>query len=163
MVICSLNLSTEITSGPYACSLVSPNNYSNVNFNINWDDIFKGKTGIAQLNFKLCSKSSNTILTFNSTMGSVLLSGLALPYSNSGNIGHVYPTVDTLSTVPATINGIGQLKGYLYGQNLNSNGVTVIIPQGYSQLNIQVQDLSGNLINITENYIIWLYFDVLEL
>lgn len=229
-----LNLSTATTSGPFACTLVSANDYSNVNFNINWDTIFKGKTGEAQLKFKLCGKSSTTY-TFNSDMGYIVLNGIAAPYSNNCNLGLVQPTNDSTSlysqqqyvvfgtashtgntltvtaidaasygflvvgsqinlggttlyiktvgtggvgTYTTTYNGAiastsfysvthpvsvyNPQSNYLYGTNLDTNGVTVKIPQGYSSLNIQILDLTNNIIVTSEQYFIWLYFEVEE-
>jgi hypothetical protein len=175
----SLNLSTSTTSGVYACTTISSGDYSNINFNINWDDIFKGQVGHAKLKFQLCSKSS-TSYTFNADMGYVNLNGIASPYSNSCNIGLIRPMTDTTSTYTLSqvnststvltgtttyINGLttsNAPKQYLYGNSCDTSGISVLIPQGYNQLNIQLLDIDSKLISTTDPFLLWLYFEVNE-
>lgn len=157
----SLNLSTAITTGNYACTLLGTN-YANVMFNINWDNLFKGKTGEAQLKFKLCSKSSNSY-SFNSDLGYVQTIGIASPYSNSCNLGMIIPNNDTTSnytstTTTGTTTYTAQ-NNYLFGTSFDTDGITVKIPQGITPLQIQLLDISNTLMPITDPYFIWLYFE----
>ena len=159
-----LALSTAITTGPYGCTVITAN--SNVQFNINWNDIFKGYTGEANLRFKLCSKSS-TNYAFNSSIGSVQINGIASPYSNGCNLGLVFPQNDTTATYTAVSNQpiagtttYNAQPSFMYGSNLDSNGLTVICPYGYSQLQVQLRKVDGTLLTIPDDYLIWFYFEV---
>lgn len=161
MKIHQLALSTANTTGPYACTVNKAT--SNVSFNINWDDIFKGYTGEANLTFKLCSKSSVNY-AFNTTMGYVELNGINSPYSNGCNLGLVYPQNDTTATytgvaVGATTTYNAQ-PNFLNGSSLDSNGLTVKCPSGYSQLQILLKATDGTLLTNQDHYLIWLYFQV---
>jgi hypothetical protein len=161
-IIHTLNLSTSVTKGNYACVPVSAGDYSNVNFNINWDDIFKGKTGYANLKFKLVGNSSATYV-LNSDSGYILVNGLAMPFSNTNNLGSVVPVLDSTSTYTSTVTTgtttYTAQKAYLYGTSCDTNGITVVIPQGYGNLNIQLLDLSNALTVVADPYFIWLYFE----
>lgn len=176
----SLNLSTSTTSGPYACTLIKANDYSNVNFNINWDNIFKGKVGQARLKFQLCSQSAYSTYFFNSDMGYLNLNGISAPYSNSCNLGLIRPMPDESSSFSITqanststvvtstttyVNGMATsnpTKQYLYGNSCDTCGITVIIPQGYNQLNVQLLGIDSSVMDILDKFLLWLYFEVDE-
>jgi hypothetical protein len=162
--IYQLLLSTAITSGPYACTVGTAN--SNVSFNINWNDIFKGYNGEANLRFKLCSKSSGNY-AFNNSIGYVQINGIASPYSNGCLLGLIFPQNDTTATYTALANNpiagtttYNPQPNFLYGSNLDSNGLTVKCPSGYSSLQIQLRGTDGTLLTTPDNYLIWLYFQV---
>lgn len=141
------------------------NDYSNVSFNINWDNIFKEKTGEAILKFQLCS-NSGIYFTFNDDIGNVRLNGIASPYSNELNLGLVKPTNDPNFQMYSNYNSTTGVttyaspKNYLYGSSLESSGVTVKIPQGNQTLNIQLLNFSDSTLGLSEHYKIWLFFEV---
>ncbi len=150
-------LSTAITSGINACTKYTAGSSANVQFNVNWDNVFKGYTGEAQLKFKLCGKSS-AAYTWANSMGYISINGLSIPYSNNNSIGLVFPNNDSTGTYTSTLAGnvstFQPQPNYLFGTNLDSTGITVVAPSGYSQLQIQLFSPSDALLTVPDDYII---------
>ena len=128
------------------------NDYSNISYNINWGDIFKNKSGDAQLMFNLISNSS---LNYFNDVGTISINDISMPYSNNQIIGFVRPNYDP--TGPTNTSTTYQ-KAYITGSTIEGKGVSVKIPSGFQTLNVKFIDVLGVSLGLSEHYNLSLVF-----
>ena len=132
----------------------SPSNKSNlsqVKWNINWREIFGTRNGECRVRAKLISQSSSTISWINN-VGSLrcTLSSNTSNSTNGFNIGCVLPKSDVANV------------SYLECDTTGGDGSTMLIPNSNGDFTISLLNGMENLMINSQEYQIWLYFDVDE-
>jgi hypothetical protein len=157
MRVYTLYLSTQTPAG----SLYAPTDATNksiVTWYINWDNLY-GSIGalderIARVKFQLSSLSQASIFTWAANSGILAIQGLGNKYSNSANgltLGSIGPLDNPVAGNPNHI---------MFGDTLQTAGVTLNMPYGYSPITVLLLDRTGALQPNTLDYQLILQFEI---
>ena len=143
------------SNSKYSPSLSRPNltNLSQVKWNINWREIFGGRTGDCRVRVRVLS-SSSTVISWANNTGTVRASFQSnnSNSTNGFNLGYVRPQSDYTSGTANTT--------YLDVDTTTSNGTTIAIPNTNNDFYIMFLDKFEQFMTNMPDYQVWLYFDV---
>lgn len=154
----TLYLSTQTAAGSVYAP-VDTNNFSNITWNINWNQLYGGYGAdlperLARVKFQIRSLSQSAVLTDANNTGVLAIQGVGNKYSNSQNgltLGMIQPANEPVG---------GGSNHILVGDNLETTGVQCNLPEGYSPISILLLDRTGALMSGTTNYQIILQFEM---
>jgi hypothetical protein len=154
----TLYLSTQTPAGNIYAPLDATNK-SAVRWSINWDALLgfpedKAANKRARLTFELSSLSQAGVLTYAANSGFLAISGLPNLYSNSQNglvLGFIHPANEVVA---------GGTNHTLYGNTLETKGVETLMPYGYGDITVLLEDRSGNLQPNTVDYQLIIQFEM---
>ena len=158
MKIYTLFLNTQnLSQVQYKPNKITADETGNVYWGIDWDNLFgiNHKYTNARVKFILKSKSSTPVIYDTNTDTSNLRCNLATNFQNSINmcsLGFVEPNLDVMN------NSYAQMKG----DSTSTNGVSVIIPKGYSNFYLTMFNIDETISVILEDYFIMLFFEIDE-
>lgn len=141
--IYTIYLSTQTPAG----SLYAPVDATNkaiVTWNINWEQLYGGfgvglGERLARVKFQLTSLSQASIFTWAGNSGILAIQGLGNKYTNSNN-GLVLGACTPLDNPVA-----GNPNHIMYGDTLQTGGVSTNLPFGYSPITVLLLDRTGAL------------------
>lgn len=153
----TLYLSTQTASGPYAP--LDATNKACVKWVINWDQIYgyiKNDIDerIGKVTFQLSTLSQNAIYTYAANSGVLAIQGLSNQFSNSANgltLGSIGPLDNPVTAASQHI---------LFGDTLQTRGVTTIMPEGYGQICVLILDRTGAIQPNVLDYQLILQFEI---
>jgi len=155
----TLYLSTQTPAGQLYAP-VDATNKACVKWAINWDQLYgyikndNIAERIGKVTFQFSSLSQDGIYTYANNSGILALQGLSNKFSNSANgltLGYVAPLDNP---VTAATNHI------LFGDTLQTRGVTTIMPEGYGPLNVLILKRDGTLQSNVLDYQLILQFEM---
>lgn len=157
MKVITLYLSTQSPAG----SLYAPidaTNKSQVTWAINWEQLY-GSIGalderIARVKFQLSSLSQSGVFTWAANSGVLAIQGFGNKFSNSYNgliLGYVGPMDNPVAGNPNHI---------LFGDTLQTAGVTLNMPYGYGNITVLCLDRTGALQPNMVDYQLILQFEI---
>lgn len=157
MKVITLYLSTQ-TPAPSTYAPVDATNKAIVTWNINWDQIY-GSIGalderIARVKFQLSSLSQSGVLTWAANSGVLAIQGFGNKFSNSYNgliLGYVGPMDNPVAGNPNHI---------LFGDTLQTAGVTLNMPFGFNSISVLCLDRTGALMPNLLDYQLILQFEI---
>lgn len=128
------------------------------NWAVDWNSLFGGKQGFANVRYKFVTPSATTFASSQYALRCDLPSNTSL--MNSGlTLGCVSPSLDPTQAVVA----VGTSPAcYLEGNTINSLGTTINIPLTSTSITVWLTVANEYLINFNGNFQLWLYFDVYE-
>jgi hypothetical protein len=156
--IYTIYLSTQTPAG----SLYAPVDATNkaiVTWNINWEQLYGGfgvglEERLGHVKFQLYSLSQNAVYTWAANSGVLAIQGLGNKYSNSNNgvvLGACTPIDTPLATATAAI---------MYGDTLQTGGVSINLPYGYAPITVLLLDRTGALMPNMLDYQLILQFEI---
>jgi len=156
--IYTIYLSTQTPAG----SLYAPVDATNkaiVTWNINWEQLYGGfgvglEERLGRVKFQLYSLSQNAVYTWAANSGVLAIQGLGNKYSNSNNgvvLGACTPIDTPLATATAAI---------MYGDTLQTGGVSINLPYGYAPITVLLLDRTGALMPNMLDYQLILQFEI---
>lgn len=156
--IYTLYLSTQTPAG----SLYAPvdaTNKSIVTWNINWEQLYGGfgvgvDERICRVKFQLTSLSQASIFTWAANSGILAIQGLPNKWSNSTNglvLGACAPLDNPV---------VGDPNHIMYGDTLQTGGVTSTLPYGYAPITVLLLDRTGALQSNMLDYQLILQFEL---
>jgi len=162
----SLYLSTSSTiNQPINYSTNNTNsNWSSTTWIIDWDNIFRGHTGLCKVTFSMSSNKGPIPNNWNDSNGSINITGFSSPYSlNSGN-GFALSALNRNQWVDIGGTTAQPILSYVYyyqASNVsNTSPPTISIPQGKLPLTINMFDNTGTtLISSFPPYSIQFFFE----
>lgn len=154
----TLYLSTQTAAGNTYAPL-NTNNYSNITWNINWDNLYGGygsnlEDRLTRVKFELRSLSQSAILTDADNTGILAIQGLGNKFANSPNglvLGMIHPANEPIG---------GGNNHLLVGRNLDTPGVQCNLPSGYAPISVLLLNRTGALMTGTTNYQLILQFEM---
>jgi len=155
----TLYLSTQTPAGNIYTP-IDATNKAIVKWLINWDQIYgyikddSVEERIAKVTFQMSTLSQSNIYTYAANSGILAIQGLSNKFSNSVNgltLGSIAPLDNP---VTAATNHI------LFGDTLQTRGVTTIMPEGYGQLSVLMLDRTGALMPNVIDYQLVLQFEM---
>jgi hypothetical protein len=157
MRVITVYLSTQAPAGS-TFAPVDATNKSIVTWNINWEQLY-GSIGaiderIARVKFQLSSLSQSGVYTWANNSGILAIQGLSNKFSNSYNglaLGYVGPMDNPVAGNPNHI---------LFGDTLQTAGVTTVLPFGYQTITVLLLDRTGALQPNTLDYQLILQFEI---
>ena len=138
---------------------IDSTNKAQVRWSINWDQLYGAQKNdienqIARVTFQLTTLSQSGIYTYADNSGVLAIQGLSNKWSNPNNgliLGQVSPLDNP---VTAATNHI------LFGDTLQTRGVTTIMPSGYQDIVILINDRLGALQPNVVDYQLILQFEM---
>lgn len=154
----TLYLSTQTPAGSIYAP-VDATNKAQVTWAINWDQLYGSIKSdvderITRVTFQLSSLSQNAVYTFASNSGILAIQGLSNKFSNSQNgltLGYVAPLDNPVGGNPNHI---------LFGDTLQTRGVTTMMPFGYQPITILLLQRDGTLQPNVVDYQLILQFEM---
>lgn len=156
----TLYLSTQTPSGT-AGAPVDATNKAFVRWSVNWDALLgfpndRNTERLTKVTFQLATLSQASVYTYATNSGYLALSGLSNKFSNSNN-GLILGTVAPLD------NPVGGNPNHiLFGDTLQTRGVTSYIPYGYQEFIVGIYDRTGALQTNVLDYQIIIQFEMEE-
>ena len=147
MKIYTLFLNTQnLSQIQYKPNKITANDSGSVYWGIDWDNLFgiNHKYTTARVKFILKSKSGTSIVYFTNTDLSNLRCNLSTNFQNSINmcsLGFVEPNLDIINSANV------QMKG----DTTSTNGVSVIIPRGYSNFYLTMFNIDETISTIPDD------------
>lgn len=149
----SLYLSTEQTINPP----INKSNLANVSWIVDWDNIFRGHTGLCKATCNMVSKTGTSANNWNTSVG-IMTTSFSSPYILSQNgcpMGHLSRNqyID--------ISGSNASYVYYFQSNTteSSSPSVITIPSGKTPFTIQMLDTVGNYIKEFPEYNVFFNFE----
>ena len=154
----TLYLSTQTPAGNINAPLDATNK-SAVRWSVNWDALLgfpedKAANKRARVTFELSSLSQAGVFTYAANSGYLAIVGLPNLYSNSQNglvLGSITPVNEPVA---------GGTNHFLSGDTLETRGVETLMPYGYGEITVLLEDRTGNLQPNTLDYQLILQFEM---
>lgn len=154
----TLYLSTQTPAGSIYAP-VDATNKAQVRWSINWDQLYGSikhdmEDRTARVTFQLSTLSQNAVYTYANNSGILAIQGLSNKWSNSANglvLGQIMPMDNPVTAASQHI---------LMGDTLQNRGVTTIMPSGYSDIVVLIEDRVGNLQPNVLDYQLILQFEM---
>lgn len=156
----TLYLSTQTTGSIGSAGVpIDATNKSCVRWSINWDALYGAQKNniegkLARVTYQLSSLAQNSVYTWADNSGTLAIQGLSNKWSNSTNgllLGAIGP-IDN----PVT----GASSHILYGDTLQTRGVTTIMPSGFSEITVIIDNRTGALQSNVLDYQIVIQFEM---
>jgi len=157
--IFTLYLSTQTPVSSLYAPTGNTTNKSIMSWDINWGALyggvaFSGAERFAHVKFQLSSLSQNAIYTWAANSGVLAIQGLGNQYSNSQNgltLGAIYPIDTPVAVATAAV---------MTGDTLQTGGVFMSLPYGYSPITVLMLDRTGALMPNMLDYQLILQFEM---
>jgi hypothetical protein len=154
----TLYLSTQTPAGSIYAP-VDATNKAQVRWSINWDQLYGSvkhdiENHTARVTFLLTSLSQSGVYTYAANSGVLAIQGLSNKWSNSPNgliLGQVEPIDNPVAGNPNHI---------LLGNTLETRGVTTLMPSGYQDIVVLIEDRTGSLQPNVLDYQLILQFEM---
>lgn len=156
-IVSTLYLSTDSTSTPLIKSTSNKDSWL-----IDWDMIFKGRTGLAKVTVNMVSQTGVLPNEWNDGVG-IISANFSSPYSINTN-GVALTNLNRQQYVEITGDAIAGYETayvyYYYANNTNATSAPVVnIPTGKSEFSIIISDMTGAQIPLFPEYNIFFYFE----
>lgn len=156
----TLYLSTQTTGAIGSAGVpIDATNKSCVRWSINWDALYGAQKNniegkLARVTYQLTSLSQSGVYTWANNSGTLAIQGLSNKWSNSPNgliLGAIAPLDNPVAGNPNHI---------LFGDTLQTRGVTTIMPSGFSEITVIIDDRTGALQTNVVDYQILIQFEM---
>ena len=161
-IVSSLYLSTDSFSNSIMISPISSNNLANVTWYVDWDLIFRGKTGLCKVTVNMISKVGTAPDTWNKSVG-IMTANFSSPYTFNTNGLPLCPLIrNQYIEVSVDAQSVTTTAYVFYYQAINEQSTSppvINIPTGKSPFTIQMLDTQGNYITGFPHYHVFFHFE----
>jgi hypothetical protein len=156
----TLYLSTQTPAG-FAGAPLDATNKANVRWSINWDALLgfpndRNTERLTKVTFQFETLSQASVYTYANNSGYLAIAGLSNKFCNCNNglfLGAVQPLDNPVAGNPNHI---------LFGDTLQTRGVTTYIPYGVQEISVLIEDRTGALQSNVLDYQLILQFEMEE-
>ena len=159
-IVSTLYLATD-SKYSTAPTIINKANLASVSWLIDWDNIFRGKTGLCRVSINLVSKKGSLPKTWNGSTG-IMSATFASNYALNSN---GFPLTQLNRNQYIEIDATGNTAYvYYYSANNTQNSVLPVIniPTGKETFTITMSDTTGALITSFPEYNVFLHFEWLN-
>ena len=161
-LVSTVFLSTDTISNFPISNRTSSQSASSVTWNIDWDQLFKGKTGLCKVSINMLSKKGPLPTSWDLSGNGSISSSFSSPYGVSSNGFQLamlnrnqYIEIDGASNVASVYY-------FLSDTTKNTVNPVINIPIGKNAFTINMMDSKGVLLPLFPEYSIFLYFEWLD-